>query len=787
MAKKLKFVKFFNEITKRQQELVGGKNAMIGDMFNKLKDAGVPVPDGFAVTAKGYDEFLNFNKLNNKIKKALRGLDFEKVEDLQKRGKEVRELIKKGEFPEKMKEEIKNAYRNLSKKYNQTATDVAVRSSATAEDLPTASFAGQLESFLNVSGIDNLLDKIKKCMASLYTDRAISYRKDKGFAMTDISLSVGVQKMARSDKAAAGVMFTLETESGFSDLIMINAGFGLGENVVKGRIDPDEFYVFKKTMNEYQPIIKKKLGSKKLKMVYSNSKVKETKNIKLKDKERNQLTLSDKEIIKLAEWGKIIEEKYKRPMDIEWAKDGVQNKLYILQARPETVHAQKKGRVLFRYNLKSRPKNYLAYGIAIGSKIGQGPVKIIEKVSELKKLKKGDVLVTKMTDPAWEPAMKKAGGIITDSGGRTCHAAIVSRELGIPCVVGTKNATKVLKNQQKVTLDCSRGVEGYVYKGLLDFNKRKIDLEKIKLPKKTQIMMNVGNPDRAFSISFIPNRGVGLAREEFIISDYIGIHPLALIEFNKLEPSLKNEIEKITPHYKNKKQFFIDKLAEGVGQIAAAFYPKEVIVRFSDFKTNEYRALIGGKNYEPKESNPMLGWRGASRYYDPKFKPAFVLECQAIKKTIKKFGLDNIKVMVPFCRTAEEGRKVLKIIKEQGLKKIEVKVYVMIEIPNNILLADDFAEIFDGFSIGSNDLTQLILGVDRDSELVQHIYNEKNPGVLKMIKQIIKIAKENNKKIGICGQAPSDFPEFAKFLVKNKIDSVSLNPDSVIKTIKRLK
>ncbi len=780
---KSKFVKFFNEITKRHQALVGGKNAMLGDMFNKLKSAGIPVPNGFVLTAKGYEEFLKYNKLTNKIKKVLRGLDVRNVQDLQMRGMIVRELIEQGEFSEKMKEEIKIAYQKLSKQYKHTATDVAVRSSATAEDLPTASFAGQLESFLNVKGIESLLEKIKKCMASLYTDRAISYRKDKGFPMTGVLVSVGIQKMVRSDKASAGVMFTLETESGFKDLIMINAGLGLGENVVKGRIDPDEYFIFKQTQEKgFKSIIKKKLGQKQFKMIYKKDK---TVNLRTSIKEKNQLALSDTEIMKLTKWGIIIEQQYKMPMDIEWAKDGIENKLYIVQARPETVHLAKTKKGLYQCRLKSKPSRHLVYGIAIGNNIGKGPVKVIKNVSQLKNLKQGDVLVTKMTDPAWEPAMKKAAAIVTDSGGRTCHAAIVSRELGIPALVGTKKATKVLETGKKVTVDCSQGVEGFVYNGLLPFRKIKVSLKKVKMPR-TQIMMNIGNPDIAFASSFISNKGVGLAREEFIISDYIKIHPLALINFDKLPQGLKNKIEKITPHYKNKKQFFIDKLAEGIGQIAAAFYPKEVIVRFSDFKTNEYRSLIGGELYEPEESNPMLGWRGASRYYDPKFKPAFILECKAIKKAVKKFGLNNIKVMVPFCRTIEEGKKVLQIIKEQGLKKMRVEVYVMVEIPNNILLAEEFVKIFDGFSIGSNDLTQFVMGVDRDSEFVQHIYNEKDAGVLKMIAEVIKIAKENNKKIGICGQAPSDFPDFAKFLVENKIDSMSLNPDSVLPVIKFL-
>ncbi len=788
MTKKNKYILFFREINKTDIGLVGGKNASLGEMYSNLGKRGILVPDGFAITAKAYFDFIGEAKIKNKIAKILKGLDVQNVRELALRSSEVRELIIQAEFSEKLQTQIISAYNILSKKYKAGNLDVAVRSSATAEDLPIASFAGQLESYLNISGEKELLLTIKKCFASLFTNRAVSYRYDKKFPLWKVGISVGVQKMVRSDKAGAGVMFTLETESGFKDLVMINAGFGLGENVVKGRIMPDEYFVFKKTLvGKFKPIIRKEIGKKEWKLIYSFNKQKSTKNLLTPKAERQKFVLSDSEILQLAKWGVEIEKYFNKPMDIEWAKDGNDKKIYIVQARPETVHSQKNQNIFEEYTLLAKSKVILK-GLSVGNKIGSGQVRIVKNPAELSRFKQGEILVAKITDPAWEPIMKAAGAIITDSGGRTCHAAIISREMGVPCVVGTKQATSILKNGQKITVDCSEGTDGTIYQGELKINKKKINLSKVSLPKKVKIMMNIGNPDIAFASSFLPNSGVGLAREEFIISNYVGIHPLALLDYCRLPLKLKKQIEELTPNYKDKSQYYIDRLSQGVGQIAAAFYPKEVIVRFSDFKTNEYRSLVGGNLYEPKEANPMIGWRGASRYYDPKFKKAFIMEIEAIKKAREVFGLDNINVMIPFCRSVEEAKKVMAILKQNGLKRSKkLKVYLMCELPVNVLNAESFLPLVDGYSIGSNDLTQLTLGVDRDSELVSHIYNELNPAVLKSLAQVISTCRRMKKKVGICGQAPSDFPEFARFLVKNKIDSMSLTPDSVIKTIKKIK
>jgi pyruvate,water dikinase len=773
-----KYILKFSQVAIKDTGKVGGKNASLGEMLRKLKPKGIIIPDGFCTTAEAFKYFLEYNKIRKEISNILRKLGKNKGRDLEAAGKKIRQMILHGKFPADLEAQIITDYQNLSKQYHTANLDVAVRSSATAEDMPTASFAGQQESYLNIKGTKELLLAIKRCMASLYTDRSISYRIDKKIKHDKVYLSAGIQKMIRSDLATAGVMFTIDTESGFKDLLIINSSYGLGENVVKGRVTPDEFFVYKPKM----AIIKKELGTKKQKLIYTQNLAVPTKNIQVSQRERQQFSLSDKEILQLAKWALLIEKHYKRPMDIEWAKDGRENKLYIVQARPETVKSGNNPNILQQYILSQKGK-VLITGESIGQKIASGKVRVIKHVKELKQFQAGEVLVTEMTDPDWEPVMKKAAAIVTDSGGRTCHAAIVSRELGVPAIVGTKNGATALKTGQLVTVSCAEGETGRVYQGILPYKIKTTDLKKVRKPK-VDIMMNLGDPTQAFKYSFLPNQGVGLARLEFIITTYIKIHPLALTNYHELPANLKKVIEEQTSAYPNKVQFYIGQLAYGISQIAAAFYPKDVIVRFSDFKTNEYANLIGGNLYEPKESNPMIGWRGASRYYDPKFRPAFELECQAIKKVRNEMGFTNVKVMIPFCRTLEEGRKVIQILKQNKLVQGEngLQVYVMVEIPSNVILADKFADIFDGFSIGSNDLTQLTLGLDRDSELISHIADERNEAVKILLKQAIRIAKQKKIKIGICGQAPSDFPDMAKFLMKEKIDSMSLNPDTVIKT-----
>jgi len=780
---KKNLILWFKEIGIKDVGLVGGKNASLGEMIKALGQK-INIPDGFATTSFFYQRFLGASNLKSKISNLLKDLDTKDIKNLKKRGEKIRNLILQAEFPKELEKEIISAYHKLSQKYKVKNLDVAVRSSATAEDLPGASFAGQQESFLNIRGEKQLLMAVKRCLASLFTDRAISYRQDMGFDHLKIALSVGVQKMVRSDLACSGVMFSCDTETGFPDVVLINASYGLGENIVKGRVDPDQYYVFETTLKKgFSPIIERKIGSKKIKLIYDQRGG--TKNITVKKEERQKFCLTDKEILTLARWSCLIEDYYQKPMDIEWAKDGRDGQLYILQARPETVVSKRKIDFLENYILEKKGR-VLLEGLSVGSKIGQGKVRIIKNIKELNNFKKGEVLVASSTNPDFEPVMKIASAIITDFGGRTSHAAIVSREIGVPCIVGTGKATKILKNGQGVTVSCAEGERGFVYAGILPFKIKKINVAKLKRPK-TKIMMNLGEPDQALGLSFIPNDGVGLAREEFIIANQIKIHPLALINYQKQPAKIKREIDKLTIGYKDKKQFFIDKLAEGIGKIASAFYPKDVIVRFSDFKSNEYANLIGGNQYEPKEANPMIGWRGASRYYDEKFKEAFGLECLAIKKVREVFGLDNVVVMVPFCRTVEEGKKVLKIIDAYGLRSSvyglkPLRVYVMAEIPSNVILADEFSKIFDGFSIGSNDLTQLTLGLDRDSGLVSHIFDERNEAVKNLIRNLIKTAHRYGKKVGICGQAPSDYPEFARFLVKEGIDSISLNPDTVLKT-----
>ena len=774
----------FKDLHIEDVPIVGGKNASLGEMYRELNKKGVTVPNGFAITALAYRYFIESAGLKDKIHKILSDLDTTSTRNLMKRGKKVRNLILKAELPLDLQKEIIENYKLLSKESKEDYTDVAVRSSATAEDLPDASFAGQQETYLNVRGEKELLKSCKKCFASLFTNRAISYRVDKGFDHFTIALSIGVQKMVRSDLSSSGVMFSIDTESGFKDAVFITSIYGLGENIVQGAVNPDEFYVHKPTFKKgYKSIISKKLGNKKIRMIYGLKYLKQVKNIPVPEDKQKEFSITDDEILKLAKMAITIEDHYKKAMDIEWAKDGKTNKIYIVQARPETVQSQRNVNILEEYVLKEKGK-ILAKGQSVGSRIGSGKVRVIKNVSGIHDFEKGEVLVTEMTDPDWEPIMKIASAIVTDKGGRTCHAAIISRELGIPCLVGTDDATKKLKNGEIVTVSCANGEEGRVYEGKLKYAIEKHNLEKI--PKtKTKIMMNLGNPEQAFEQSFIPNDGVGLAREEFIINSHIKIHPNALIDYEKLsDKNLKKKIDDLTFGYKDKKQFYIDKLAEGIAMIAAAFYPKDVIVRMSDFKTNEYRNLIGGELYEPKEDNPMIGWRGASRYYKETFRKSFELECKAIKKVRNQFGLKNVKVMIPFCRTIEEGKKVQEIMAKEGLSrgKDELEIYVMCEIPSNVILADEFSKIFDGFSIGSNDLTQLTLGVDRDSEIVSDVYDERNDAVKELISIMIKKAKKNKRKIGICGQAPSDFPDFAQFLVKEGIDSISLNPDTIIKT-----
>ena len=780
---------WFDQLTIDDVPLVGGKNASLGEMYKELADKGVKVPNGFAVTAYAYRRFIEEAGVKDQIREILSDLDTGDMKNLAERGHKVREVILKADFSDDLKHQISEAYANLCKQYGER-TDVAVRSSATAEDLPDASFAGQQETFLNIKGDHHLMEACKKCFASLFTNRAISYRVDKGFDHFDIALSIGVQKMARSDMACSGVMFSIDTESGFKDSVFITGAYGLGENVVQGAVNPDEYYVHKPTLKQgYKPIISKKVGNKKIKMIYNFEGNNPTKNVPVDPEMRKKFVISDDEIITLAKWAAIVEDHYSKkaghfkPMDMEWAKDGVTGDLFIVQARPETVQSVKDFNVYEEFTMKDKG-DVIIKGQSVGSKIGSGKAHIIKNVENINDFKKGEVLVTDMTDPDWEPIMKIASAIVTNRGGRTCHAAIISRELGIPCVVGTNTGTEAIKDKRKVTVSCAEGETGYVYDGIMNYEVEKHDLTKIP-ETKTKIMMNIGNPESSFSQSFIPNDGVGLAREEFVINSYIKIHPNALIDYKKIEDEeLKKQIDELTYGYSDKKQFFVDKLAQGIGTIAAAFYPKDVIVRLSDFKSNEYANLIGGTKYEPKEDNPMIGWRGASRYYRKGYKEGFTLECKAFKKVREEFGLTNVKIMVPFCRTVEEGKKVIDIMAKNGLKQgdNELEIYVMCEIPSNVILADQFADIFDGFSIGSNDLTQLTLGLDRDSEIVHDIYDERNEAVKRFISQVIKTANERGRKIGICGQAPSDFPEFAQFLVECGINSISLNPDTVIKT-----
>ncbi|NTV13400.1 MAG: phosphoenolpyruvate synthase [Desulfobulbaceae bacterium] len=787
---------WFDEIGIGDVHLVGGKNASLGEMYQNLTAKGVAIPHGFAITAYAYRYLLKAAGIAQSIEDALAGLDTHDLHNLQARGEKARDIIRNAEFPADLRQAIIESYQKMEAEYGKDV-DVAVRSSATAEDLPDASFAGQQETYLNIRGVDALIANCKKCFASLFTNRAISYRHDKGFGQFDVYLSITIQKMVRSDSSSSGVMFSIDTESGFEDAVFLTGAWGLGENVVQGAVNPDEFYVFKPTLKQgKRPIVGKRVGSKEIKMIYDNdpSTKEPVRNIPTTQAERVNYVLNDDEILQLARWACIIEDHYKKGMDIEWAKDGDgvnvgTGKLFIVQARPETVHSQTSKGCIETYKLKEKGK-VLVEGLAVGSKIGQGKANVIADVVDIHSFKAGQVLVTDMTDPDWEPIMKIASAIVTNRGGRTCHAAIISRELGIPCVIGTGNGSQLIKAGQEVTVSSADGETGLVYEGLLNFDVERLQLD--DLPKtKTKIMMNLAIPEKAFTECQIPNDGVGLAREEFVINSHIGLHPMALLNYEELKKSTDPEKQKVvklidekTGAYSDKRQFFIDKVAEGVGRIAAGFYPRDVIVRLSDFKSNEYANLVGGHFYEPVEENPMIGWRGASRYYDPKYRPAFELECQGLLKARNDMGLNNIKLMIPFCRTPTEGKKVIQVMKECGLVQGEngLEIYVMCEIPSNVICADAFADIFDGFSIGSNDLTQLTYGLDRDSGLIAGIADERDEAVKTMIKMVIATAKRRGKKIGICGQGPSDFPEFATFLVECGIDSMSLIPDTAVKT-----
>ncbi|NVM29364.1 MAG: phosphoenolpyruvate synthase [Candidatus Helarchaeota archaeon] len=779
--KEKELVLWFEECGIEDVPIVGGKNASLGEMIEKTK---VPVPTGFALTAEAYRYFIRENNLEQVIRDTLADLDTHDMKNLAERGEKIRTAIEGAKMPKDLEELVRKYYKELGKKSKIEDPSCAVRSSATAEDLPDASFAGQQETYLHVKGEDAIIEKSIECMASLFTNRAISYREDKGFDHFDVALSVGVQLMIYTDLGAAGVGFSIDTESGFDKVVYIEGSWGLGEFVVQGKINPDKWYVFKPT----QGVIGKEAGNKFIKLI-RDEKTHEVKQVDVPEEKRRVFVLNEAQVEELAGYIMQIEEHYSKPMDIEWGLDGRNNKIYILQARPETVESQKKKEIIETYvNLAPEAeRKLLIQGDAVGRKIGQGIANVITDVKEIGKFKKGEVLVAIETDPDWEPIMKIASAIVTNHGGRTCHAAIVSRELGIPCVIGSENGTEVIKKKQKITVDCSKGF-GNVYEGLLKFEIKQLDLEVI--PKtKTQIFMNVGIPETAFDQGKLPVDGVGLARLEFIINSHIQIHPLALLHYNELKKDKKNadiikKIDELTIGYKDKSHLFVDKLAEGVARIAASFYPNDVIVRLSDFKTNEYANLIGGHLYEPEEHNPMIGWRGASRYYDEDFLPAFQIECVALKKVRDEMGLTNVKVMIPFCRTVEEGKRVIKIMNENGLVQGEndLEVYVMAEIPSNIILADQFSEVFDGFSIGSNDLTQLTLGLDRDSEIISHLFDERNEAVKRSLKSLIDTAHKHKRKVGICGQSPSDWPSIAAFLIECGIDSMSLNPDTVIKT-----
>ncbi len=779
----------FEQLRKEDVDSVGGKNSSLGEMISQLAGAGVRVPTGFATTAQAFRDFLTHNDLTNKIAARLEGLDIEDVRALAAAGADIRGWVVDAPFQPALEADIRASFAELSKD-DAVDASFAVRSSATAEDLPDASFAGQQESYLNVAGIDDVLDKIKHVFASLYNDRAIAYRVHKGFTHAEVALSAGIQRMVRSDVGSSGVMFTIDTESGFDQVVFITSSYGLGETVVQGAVNPDEFYVFKPTLAlGKEAIIRRSIGSKLIKMEFT--KAGEEGRVKTVDvplEQRNRYSITDADVKQLAEYAVIIEKHYGRPMDIEWGKDGNDGKIYILQARPETVKSQQGGKAEMSYALKGSA-TVLTTGRAIGQKIGTGAVRVIMDPSEMERVQPGDILVADMTDPNWEPVMKRAAAIVTNRGGRTCHAAIIARELGVPAVVGCSDATDVLKDGMLVTVSCSEGDEGKVYEGILDMEVSEV--ERGELPEiATKIMMNVGNPQLAFNFCQIPNKGVGLARLEFVINNNIGVHPKAILEYPNIDADLKKAVESVARGYANPRSFYVDKVTEGVATIGAAFYPKPVIVRLSDFKSNEYKKLIGGSRYEPDEENPMLGFRGASRYISEDFSEAFAMECEAMKRVRDEMGLTNVEIMVPFVRTLEQGRKVIELLAEKGLKQGEngLRVIMMCEVPSNAILAEEFLEIFDGFSIGSNDLTQLTLGLDRDSgmELLAKDFDERDPAVKFMLSRAISTARRMNKYVGICGQGPSDHEDFAKWLVEEGIESISLNPDTVIKTWKAL-
>ncbi len=794
MPQQNSFIRWFDELTINDIPLVGGKNASLGEMYRELIPQGINIPNGFAVTAEAYRFMLDQANAWDDLHQALDNLEADDVSDLARRARRAREIIYAAPLPEVLEMQILEAYRQLKDQYGEDVS-LAVRSSATAEDLPTASFAGQQDTFLNIRGEQSLLEACKRCFASLFTDRAIHYRVDQGFDHFKLGLSIGIMKMVRSDLSASGVMFSLDTESGFTDVVFITGAYGLGENVVQGAVDPDEFYVHKPTFAQgYRAILKRSLGAKKIKMVYSEGRTREpTQNIVTSEEERNRFCITDQDALTLTDYAIKIEKHYSakagqpRPMDMEWAKDGIDGLLYIVQARPETVVSQRNNLMMESYVLKDKAEA-IVIGRAVGSKIASGNARIVEHLEQLKDFKPGDVLVADITTPDWEPVMKIASAIVTNRGGRTCHAAIISRELGVPAVIGCENATSAINNNSLVTVSCAEGDIGKVYQGKLNFAVLTTDLTGLKRPK-THIMLNIGNPELAFKCSFLPNDGVGLARMEFIITEYIKAHPLALIHPERIQDKkVLEQLKQLTRNYENPQDFFVERLSEAVATIAAAFYPKPVVVRMSDFKTNEYATLLGGSDFEFAEENPMIGFRGASRYIHPAYAEGFALECAAMKRVRDEMGLTNVILMIPFCRRTQEAERVLETMTKHGLKRGEngLQIYVMCEIPNNVIQIDAFSRYFDGFSIGSNDLTQLTLGVDRDSAIIAEAFDERDPGVKEMIRLAVKGAQRNGKHIGLCGQAPSDYPDMARYLVEIGIDSMSLNPDTVLKTTQEI-